>query len=157
MPAVFIRYPSAEAFDAMWTSDTYAEVAPLRSDGLKKAVLTRCRIEPADAEPVVVESGITMLNMLWFKPGGRARYDEYLEAARPLVERVGGHYVTPRFLPEEAVEGDFQPDLIFIGQYPHGTRCSKLVRQDPDYRTPSLIRSEAVERSVTTTLRSATP
>ena len=57
----------------MWTSDTYAEVAPLRSDGLKKAVLTRCRIEPADAEPVVVESGIAVLNMLWFKPSSRAR------------------------------------------------------------------------------------
>ncbi len=154
--AVFIRYPSAEAFDAMWTSDTYAEVAPLRSDGLKKAVLTRCRIEPADAEPVVVESGIAVLNMLWFKPGGRARYDEYLEAARPLVERVGGHYVTPRFLPEEAVEGDFQPDLIFIGQYPSRDALFSLIA-DPDYRTPSLIRSEAVERSVTTTLRSATP
>ncbi len=139
----------------MWTSDTYAKVAPLRSNGLKKAVLTRCTIEPADAQPVVVDSCIAVLNMLWFKPGGRQRYDEYLEAARPIVERVGGHYVTPRFVPEEAVEGDFLPDLIFIGHYPSPDALFSLIA-DPDYRAPSAIRCEAVERSVTTTLRAGT-
>ena len=64
--------------------------------------------------------------------------------------------MTPRFIPEEAIEGDFQPDLIFIGHYPSPDALFSLIA-DPDYRTPSAIRSEAVERSVTSSLRRATP
>jgi uncharacterized protein (DUF1330 family) len=149
--AFFIRYPSTEAFDAMWTSDAYAEVAPLRTNALRRAVLTRCSIEPADCGPVQLEPGIVVLNMLWFRPGGRSRYDDYLAAAQPHVERVGGHYVTPRFVPEQAVEGEFQPDLVFIGHYPSRQALDDLIT-NPDYLQAAQIRSEAVDRSVTTTL-----
>lgn len=154
--AFFVRYPSPEAFDRMWTSDAYAQVAPLRSNALRKAVLTRCAIEPPDSEPLHFEPGIVVLNMLWFNPGGRARYGDYLHAAQPFVEAVGGHYVTPQFVPEQAIEGDFQPDLIFIGHYPSRQALDELIT-NPDYLQAAQIRSEAVDRSVTTTLKIAVP
>jgi uncharacterized protein (DUF1330 family) len=148
--AFFIRYPSAEAFDAMWHSDEYGRVAPLRAGALRRGVLTRCAIDPPDADPVVLEPGIAVFNMLWFEPGGRERYDEYLAAAKPLVEAVGGRFVTPRFVPEVAVEGDLRPDLIFIGNYPSRDAVFALVG-GADYQEAAAIRSAAVQRSCTTT------
>ncbi len=150
--AFVIRYPSAQAFTEMWHSDAYANVAPLRSNALRRAVLTRCAIDPPDAEPVELSPGVAVLNMLWFHPGGRARYDDYLTAARPHVEAVGGHYVTPRLTPDQAIEGDFLPDLIFIGHYPSRDALHSLI-SNPAYLEAAAIRSEAVHRSVTTALR----
>jgi uncharacterized protein (DUF1330 family) len=149
--AFFVRYPSMDAFDAMTTSDDYGEIASLRTSALRKAVLTGCSIEPPDSDPVHLEPGIAVLNMLWFRPGGRARYDDYLVAAQTHVEAVGGHYVTPRFIPQHAIQGDFQPDLIFIGHYPSRQALHELIT-NPDYLEAARIRSEAVERSLTTTL-----
>ena len=150
--AFFIRYPSAEAFDAMWNSDAYRAVSSLRTNGLERSVLTRCAIEPVNAEPIQIKPGIAVLNMLWFRPGGRDRYDEYLTAAQPHVEAVGGHYVTPRFIPEHSIEGEFQPDLIFIGHYPSREALHSLIT-NPGYLEVAQIRGEAVLRSATTTLR----
>ena len=138
--------------DAMWHSDVYAEVSPLRSNALRRAVLTRCAIDPPDASPVELSPGIAVLNMLWFKPDGRARYDEYLDAARPHVEAVGGHCVTPRFVPEAAIEDDVTPDLIFIGNYPSREALYSMIA-NPDYLEAAALRGEAVQRSVTTSLR----
>lgn len=152
----FIRYPSAEAFERMWRSDAYAKVSPLRSGALRRAVLTRCAIDPPDRDRVELEPGIVVLNMLWFHPGGGARYDEYLDAARPHVEGVGGRYVSPRFVPEQAIEGTVQPDLIFIGNYPSQNSLRELVT-NPEYLKAAEIRSMAVRRSFTTTFRVPPP
>jgi uncharacterized protein (DUF1330 family) len=89
--------------------------------------------------------------MLWFKPGGRTRYEDYLAAARPHVEHVGGQYVSPRFIPEEAIEGELQPDLIFVGHYPSRQALDELIA-NPGYLQAAQIRSQALDRSVTTTL-----
>ena len=148
----FVRYPSAEAFDEMWRSDAYATAAPLRRDSTDRAVLTRCAIDPVDAGPMDLEPGIAVLNMLWFHPGGRERYDEYLEAARPLVEGVGGRYASPRYVPDAAIEDDVVPDLVFIGNYPSTDAVVSMVSSS-DYERVAPIRTEAVARSMTTTLR----
>lgn len=148
----FIRYPSEEAFDKMWNSDAYAAVSSLRTNALDHSVLTQCAIQPADTGPVEINTGIAVLNMLWFQPGGGERYDDYLAAARPHVEAVGGHYVSPRFVPERAIEGEFEPDLIFIGHYPSREALHSLIA-NPDYLEAAHIRNEAVQRSVTTTVR----
>jgi uncharacterized protein (DUF1330 family) len=149
--AFFIRYPSAEAFDAMWTSDAYEEVSTHRTRALRKAVLTRCTIEPEHSDAVLLEPGIVVLNMLWFRPGGRARYDDYLAAAAPHVHAVGGHYLSPRFIPDRDIEGGFRPDQIFIGHYPSREALDELIAS-PRYLDAARIRGEAVDRSVTTTL-----
>jgi uncharacterized protein (DUF1330 family) len=148
----FVRYPSQEAFDAMWQSDAYGHVASLRTDATRRAVLTRCAILPEDAGPVRLPRGIAVLNMLWLRPGGGERYDDYLEATRPQVEAVGGSYVVPRFRPDRAIEDDVAPDMIFIGHYP-STDALFAVVSAPEYEQHAKIRAEAVERSLTTTLR----
>ncbi len=150
---VFVRYPSLEAFDAMWQSDAYRAVAHLRTEAIAHAVLTRCRIEPEDAPSVrALAPGIVVLNCLWFSPGGSARYDDYLRAAQPLVERHGGGFVSPRLSPVQALGDDFVPDLVFLGQYPSADAVFELVA-DPDYAAPAAIRTAAVARSATTLLR----
>ena len=148
----FVRYPSRDAFDAMWQSHAYGRVASLRTDALRRAVLTRCAIGPEDAEPVHLLPGLVVLNMLWLRPRGRERYDDYLEATRPQVEAVGGSYVVPRFLPDRALQGDIAPDMIFIGHYPSMEALLAVVSA-PEYEQHAKIRTEAVERSLTTTLR----
>ncbi len=147
-----VRYPSADAFDQMWRSDAYAEVSPLRRDALSRGVLVRCAIDPVDAGPVELRPGIAILNILWFEPGGRERYDEYLTAARPLVEAVGGRYIAPRFVPQQAIEDAFDPDLIFIGNYPSRAALEALVT-NAEYIEVSKSRGEAVRRSCTTSLQ----
>lgn len=148
----FVRYPSAAAFDEMWRSDRYRRVAHLRTDAVHRAVLTRCAIEPSDAGAASLERGVAVLNMLWFHPGGRQRYDEYLAAAAPLVEAVGGRYVVPRFVPDLAYDDDVTPDLVFLGNYP-STQAVVDVVTDPAYAAMSEIRTAAVRQSATTVLR----
>jgi uncharacterized protein (DUF1330 family) len=149
----FVRYPSVQAFDDMWRSARYQEVAHFRTDAVDRAVLTRCSIDPANATSAVLEPGVVVLNMLWFNAdGGRERYDEYLAAAEPLVAKVGGRYVAPRFVPEKAYDDNFVPDLIFLGNYPSKAAVFELV-DDPDYAPVAAIRTAAVARSATTILR----
>lgn len=148
----FVRYPSAEAFDEMWHSERYRQVAQFRTDAVDRAVLTRCAIEPADAAAAVLAPGVVVLNMLWFNDGGRRRYDEYLDAVAPLVEKVGGRYVVPHFVPDKAYDDDFVPDLIFLGNYPSEQAVFDLAN-DPGYASVGEIRNAAIRRSATTVLR----
>ncbi len=149
----FIRYPSQKAFESMWQSEEYQAIAGLRTDAISHAVLTRCRIEPEDAVPVEgLPPGIAVLNCLWFREAGAERYEDYLNAARPLVERRGGRFLSPRLRPEASLEDDFAPDLIFHGLYPTAEAVSDLVA-DPEYAPAAAIRTEAVQRSATTLLR----
>jgi len=148
----FVRYPSATAFDEMWRSERYRRVAHLRTDAVHRAVLTRCAIEPSDSSEALLDRGVIVLNMLWFHEGGREWYDEYLAAAAPLVEAVGGRYVVPRFLPDLAYDDDFTPDLVFLGNYPSKQAVFDLVT-NPAYAEVSEIRTVAVRRSATTILR----
>ena len=82
--AFFIRYPSAESFDHDVDQQHVRTSRPAPIQRAEEGGPDALAIEPLDADPVVVESGIAVLNMLWFKPGGRQRYDEYLEATRSL-------------------------------------------------------------------------
>ena len=148
----FVRYPSWDAFNAMWRSDAYQAIAHLREEAITKAILTRCVIDPADAMPVPsLPPGIAVLNALWFRDGGAVAYDDYLEAARPLVEGRGGRFLSPRFLPEQAFGEDFVPDLLFLGYYPSAEVLFDLV-DSVDYQAPSTIRTAAVHHSATTVL-----
>ena len=39
------------------------------------------------------DDAIYVFNASWFTPNGPERYAEYLDAARPLVERLGGAFL----------------------------------------------------------------
>ena len=147
----FVRYPSAAVFDEMVNSERYRQVAHLRTDAVHRAVLTRCAIDPPDAGAALLEPGIAVLNMLWFHDGGRERYDEYLAAAGPMVQAVGGRLTVPRFLPDQAYEDAVVPDLILIGNYPSKEALFAMVT-DPAYSEIAQIRTAAVRESATTLL-----
>ncbi len=149
----FVRYPSMDAFNAMWRSDAYQAVAHLREEAITKAILTRCAIDPADARAVTtLPPGIAVLNALWFRDGGAAAYDRYLGAAEPLVQSRGGRVLSPRFVPDRALAEEFVPDLMFLGHYPSTDALFELVGS-AEYQPISEIRRDALRRSATTVLR----
>ncbi len=151
----FVRYPSVEAFDSMWKSDAYQQVAHLRRDAITKAVLTRCAIDPAVAPPTAqLPAGIAVLNALWFREGGSPSYASYLKQAEPLVQAVGGRFVLPRLLGQQALAEDFVPDLMFLGYYPSTEALFELV-EGAKYQPAAAVRSQALDHSATTILRVA--
>ncbi|HEX4016747.1 MAG TPA: DUF1330 domain-containing protein [Frankiaceae bacterium] len=151
---VFVRYPSWEAFDGMWRTQAYQEIAHLRTEAISKAVLTRCAIDPDDATPVEqLGSGIVVLNALTFVDGGAAIYDEYLRQAEPLVRARGGQFLSPRMLPQAALGEEFLPDLVFLGQYPSIEAVQDMVGST-EYQQIAPTRSRSLKSAVTTVLRS---
>lgn len=96
---------------------------------------------------------VYVLNALWFKPGGAERYAEYLDASRPLVEALGGAFLEP-FEVTNALEGGFDPDLIFYGRYPSEEALFEMLAS-PEYQAIFHLREEAVERSTTSLCRAA--
>ena len=147
-----VRYPSAEAFDAMVAGTDYPAAAAHAHGALDRRVLTQCSIE-GDEGPVSLQPGVLVANLLWLREGGRQRYEDYLAAARPHVEQVGGRLLVPRFLPQRTVEDDFRPDLIFFGNYPSKQAVFNLVSSPAYQQEAAPIRADAVARSMTTILR----
>ncbi len=93
------------------------------------------------------DTTIYVLNVLWFKPGGAERYQDYLAASRPLVEGRGGRFLEP-YTVLEAWEGDIDADLVFYGRYPSKEALLDMLSSD-EYQAIAHLRQEAVERSMT--------
>jgi len=88
-----------------------------------------------------------MLNALWFKPdGGAERYTEYLKAAGPLVAKHGGK-PRPRYIPEQALIGEFDADLVFFVEWPSFTVFQAFIT-DPEYQAIRHLREEAITNSL---------
>jgi uncharacterized protein (DUF1330 family) len=77
---------------------------------------------------------ITIVGMLWFQPdGGEARYREYLEAAKPTMEKhLGRPFTSQGFKPIATLAGDLDPDFVAINEFPSEAVFMAAV-QDPDY------------------------
>jgi uncharacterized protein (DUF1330 family) len=149
----FVRYPSWEAFTAMWQSDAYQAIAQLREEAITKAILTQCRMDPVDVPAVAnLRPGIAVLDALWFRDGAGVGFDKYLADARPLVEAHGGVFLAPRLKPERSLGEEFLPDLMLLSHYP-------AVQAPPDltgsaaYEPLSALRAAALSRAATTVLR----
>ncbi len=92
---------------------------------------------------------VYMLNALWFKEdGGAAKYAEYTKAAGPISQRLGGASMHA-FRPTAALQGEFDPDLMFFVRWPSISAFEQLIG-DPGYRAISHLRDEAIERAVLT-------
>lgn len=88
-----------------------------------------------------------MLNAIWFKPeGGDQRYREYLKAATPLINGVGGRRLKS-FSPDRELIGEFDADLVFFVEYPDW-KAFKQFANSPEYHQIAYIREEAVEKSL---------
>lgn len=92
------------------------------------------------------EGPVRMLNLLKFKPGGAAHYQDYASATAPLLRKVGGVVVyTGR--PAELLIGDQAWDLLLLVEYP--TRGALLAMiTSAAYQEHVHLRQAALERSV---------
>ncbi len=145
---LLVRYPSKDAFNAMWQTDAYSKIAHLRTEAISKAVLTRCALEPEDAAPIDFQSGVVLFEGLSFTPGGRATYDEYLRQIEPLIEAQEGALLSPRLLPERSMAEDFTPDLVLLSHFPSLEHVRAVAASD-EYARAAVLRRQAVDHAVT--------
>ena len=90
---------------------------------------------------------VYMLNVLWFKEdGGAEKYAEYAAAAQPFVSELGGRLVET-YLPQQALIGEWDPDLFFVVEWPDWETFLKLP-QDPGYQKIAHLREEALVNSL---------
>ena len=90
---------------------------------------------------------VYLLNVLWFKPdGGESLYREYLRQARDIVARYGGRKLDS-YVPEEAVIGTWDADLVFFVQWPDWKTFQAFIA-DPDFQAIRHLRESALERSL---------
>jgi uncharacterized protein (DUF1330 family) len=98
---------------------------------------------------------VVMLNLLRFKPGGRASYERYAAAL--------GQTFLPRYGAEVLYYGDGSStlvaeegqswDAVLLVRYPSREAFSRMVA-DPEYQTVTHLRTEALEEAV---LQATTP
>ena len=99
------------------------------------------------AQAQSADESFYMFNALWFKAdGGAAKYTEYLQAAGPFVEKHGGRS-DASYLPEQAIIGEFDADLVFLVEWPNSAAFTGLI-QDPGYQAISHLREEAIDDSL---------
>lgn len=91
---------------------------------------------------------IVMFNALWFKKdGGREMYAEYLEAALPFVEAVGGKKLDS-YEPDRSVIGEFDADLVFFIQYPSWDAFKQFMWNEEYQEKAVPLRESAIENSL---------
>lgn len=90
---------------------------------------------------------IFMLNALWFKAdGGKEKYLEYGEAARPLLAKAGAE-VQNNYYPEKSLIGDWDPDVFFLVKYPSKDAFNRMINS-LDYQAILHLREEAIDKSL---------
>lgn len=91
---------------------------------------------------------VYILNALWFAPeGGSEKYAEYGAAVGPLVARYGGRIDVRAYVPQQALIGEFDADLVFFVQWP-SLQVFQQFLKDPDLPAVSTIRSAAITKSL---------
>jgi uncharacterized protein (DUF1330 family) len=100
----------------------------------------------AFAERAGEDGPVQMLNLLSFKPdGGRERYEEYAQAVAPILQGLGGRLLYAG-VPDPAMLGDSQWDLVAIAEYPSRQAFLDMVAS-PEYQAIAHLRTEAVAAS----------
>lgn len=94
-----------------------------------------------------MSSAVYMLNVLWFRnSGGAATYAEYAAAAAPFVLELGGRLIDS-YAPEAALIGHWDPDLLFVVEWPSWEAFLQL-SQHPGYLAIAHLREEALRDSL---------
>ncbi len=90
---------------------------------------------------------IYMLNALWFKKdGGREKYQEYGEAAKPLLKEAGAE-IQENYYPEKELIGNWDPDVFFMVKYPSKEAFHTMINS-PAYQKILHLREEAIDNSL---------
>lgn len=91
---------------------------------------------------------VVMLNLLRFKPGGRASYESYAREVGPFLQRVGAEVLYVGDCDTTLVAPDSHEwDVILIVRYPSRAAFAQMVA-DPDYQGITGLRTEALEAAV---------
>jgi uncharacterized protein (DUF1330 family) len=91
---------------------------------------------------------VVMLNLLRFKDGGRAGYEEYARAIQPFLEEVGADVVYIGDAATALVAPDGHDwDMVLLARYPSRSAFSAMVA-NPDYQRITHLRTEALEEAV---------
>lgn len=91
------------------------------------------------------DTPVVMLNLLAFKPeGGRERYEEYMEAVRPIGEGIGARVVYAG-RPAPAMIGAESWDLVLLVEYPSRAAFLEMIGS-PEYGEIAHLRTEALSR-----------
>ena len=113
-------------------------------------------VEPTKAQLATLaaypkDKPIAMVNIIKYRdktPDGTQRgkdvYKQYIAAAMPFVEAVGGRLIW-RGKPAATVIGsDEKPDIIFIVQYPSVAAFFEMIK-NPDYQKVTHLRGLSLE------------
>lgn len=91
---------------------------------------------------------VVMLNLVRFKEGGRASYDEYASAVMPLLLKVGGQ---PLYAGDGSTALVAEPgqtwDAVLLVRYPSRAAFLQMV-SDPGYQRISHLRTAALQEAV---------
>lgn len=92
---------------------------------------------------------VYMLNALWFRPeGGAELYQTYLAEAQRVIRELGiGARMLEAYVPEEMLIGDWDPDLLFVVEYPDRDAFERLVTSE-QYQPVRALRERAIEKSL---------
>ena len=91
---------------------------------------------------------VVMLNLLRFKDGGRASYDEYGRAIGPFLEAVGGSLVYMGDCSTAVVAPDAHEwDAVLLARYPSRRAFCEMVA-NPEYQKITRLRTEALADAV---------
>lgn len=94
-----------------------------------------------------MEDPIYMLNALWFKKdGGKEKYLQYGDAARPLLKKAGAE-VQENYCPEKSIIGEWDPDVFFLVKYSSKQAFNAMVKS-PEYQAIVHLREEAIDKSL---------
>jgi uncharacterized protein (DUF1330 family) len=100
------------------------------------------------AEETDPPSPCVMLNLLRFKEGGRADYDEYSRRIAPFLERVGGEVVYAGACSTALVAPDAHDwDAVLLVRYPSRQAFCAMVA-DPEFQQITSLRTGALEEAV---------
>jgi uncharacterized protein (DUF1330 family) len=91
---------------------------------------------------------VVMLNLLRFKEGRRARYEEYARAIRPFLDEYDASVLYVGDCSTALVApGEHRWDTILIVRYPSRQAFSSMVA-DPNYQEITGMRTESLEDAV---------
>ncbi len=100
------------------------------------------------AEDTDPPTPVVMLNLLRFRKGGRAGYDEYARRIVPFLDRVGGEIVYAGECSTALVAPEAHDwDAVLLVRYPSRRAFSQMVA-DPEYQEITALRSDALEEAV---------
>jgi uncharacterized protein (DUF1330 family) len=91
---------------------------------------------------------VVMLNLLRYKEGGAARYEEYARQLRPFLDEIGAEIIYVGDLSTVLVApSSHQWDAVLLVRYPSRQAFSSMVA-NPNYGEITGLRTESLEEAV---------